>query len=259
MINNIPFYLDEERILLCKCNGITTSKINRANTSPQKYDSYVWKIFLLNPKTGETTKIPTKIPEDHVEYNPCAFKQGDEWIITFVSGGQTETRLAIYYNVYYIKTKDWITFTDPQELIAKPCRVGFGNTMFVCMDNCYDINKEEYDLRIRNKINNNICYIKTSFYLFLNAKYLSEDHSKLLFTGYIDDNKSAKTILFNTKNKEILEVVCNNESIYEGSIFEDKVIYAVKNGKNFDHRTLSHGTVNYINTEISVSMKGNLW
>jgi hypothetical protein len=174
--------------------------------------------------------IETGLPDNTVECSPSFYREGDKIYLSFVAA--TPSIKGLRYKLYLSSGPNFKKLHPAEQLSYRPLFFGFVSPSHTCWGT-------KSDLNVKEKASGNVFRIKTTFARIFRVTFLSELPSKLLITGR-DDKFCDRTVLYDLTTEQSFDITADGD-VYKSTIYGELLIFAKKNGEDFENRKLLVG------------------
>jgi hypothetical protein len=188
----------------------------------------VWKLY-VTIDDNEPFRIMTGLPEQNIECSPTAWQDETGWHLSFV--GQDEK------NCYRLYRMDGETLLQ----LSKPISLRKARTGFVYQDRLA-VGELQDVVHIHDNNGDHKIEIPGTF--IYRVSYRADVPDKILISGdWIGENEEPFTIEYDldTDTQRYIEIETEsnvNTGAYKPTIYGNEIIFAEKNGTQFEHRTI---------------------
>lgn len=185
---------------------------------------------LLPVARARSIRLQTGLGLDAIECSPAFYRDGGQVHVSFIGGELTSQRIV--YHLYTMSGPSLDELSVAQPVSPLEVRVGFVSPQYVGLGN--------RSLLLIERSSGKQFRLSVPFERLYRATFRADDPESLILTG-LDRSGQPVTLQFHVKEGTTSQVVSQGP-VYKSTLWEDRLIVAVKEDAGFEDRQLKEGS-----------------
>jgi hypothetical protein len=194
----------------------------------QKVRYRPWKLAHCDLNDKVIHPIKTGLQENGIECSPTFYSEGSRVHLSFIGGA--DSKVGLTYMLYACSGDDLGHLGAAKPVFDRAVFFGFVSPSHICWGHGNELNLQE-------KASKKTFRFNSGFARIVRVAFLAEDSTKLLVTG-INQARGFQTVLHNLGDGTTSDVSSDGAAVYKSSLYGGSVIFARKDGAEFESRTL---------------------
>lgn len=201
---------------------------NEPSSVPVSYRA--WKLYYCLWADRVPFRLQTGLGLDAIECSPAFYRDGGHVHVSFIGGEITSQRIV--YHLYTMSGPSLDELSAARPVSPLEARVGFVSPQYVCLGN--------RSLLLIERRSGKQFRLTVPFERLYRATFRADDPESLILTG-LDCSGQPVTLQFHLEDGTSFQVLSQGP-VYKSTLWEDRLIVAVKEDAGFEDRQLKEGS-----------------